>query len=71
MVNQFEISAFCLQVIVTVPLFVLKSDWLRFTPDLPTRKQTAIKNLGAGLIEKVNIWHQQPEPTFVISTLQL
>lgn len=52
------------KVIVTVPLFVLKSDWLRFTPDLPTRKQTAIKNLGAGLIEKVvlkfkyNFWEK-------------
>ncbi|KAJ7352826.1 Lysine-specific histone demethylase 1B [Desmophyllum pertusum] len=40
------------KVIVTVPLFLLKSGRLKFTPDLPTRKQAAISNLGAGLIEK-------------------
>lgn len=44
---------FTLQVIVTVPLLLLKKGRLKFTPDLPTRKQTAISNLGAGLIEKV------------------
>lgn len=47
---------FCLctlQVIVTVPLFLLKKGRLKFTPDLPPRKQAAISNLGAGLIEKV------------------
>ena len=42
-----------LQVIVTVPLFLLKKGRLKFTPDLPPRKQAAISNLGAGLIEKV------------------
>ena len=44
---------FTLQVIVTVPLFLLKNGRLKFTPDLPPRKQAAISNLGAGLIEKV------------------
>ena len=39
--------------IVTVPLFLLKNGQLKFTPDLPPRKQAAISNLGAGLIEKV------------------
>ena len=41
--------------IVTVPLFLLKTGRLKFTPDLPTRKQAAISNLGAGLIEKVDL----------------
>ena len=40
--------------IVTVPLFLLKSGRLKFTPDLPKTKLSAIKNLGAGLIEKVS-----------------
>lgn len=39
--------------IVTVPLFLLKKGRLKFTPDLPPRKEAAISNLGAGLIEKV------------------
>lgn len=52
------------KVIVTVPLFVLKSGRLKFIPDLPERKQMAIQNLGAGLIEKVvlkfkcNFWEK-------------
>ena len=41
------------QVIVTVPLSLLKSERIRFNPDLPERKKAAISNLGAGLIEKV------------------
>lgn len=47
---------FLRQVIVTVPLYLLKSKRLKFTPDLPDKKQTAINNLGAGLIEKVSTW---------------
>ena len=41
------------QVIVTVPLSLLKSERIRFNPDLPEEKRAAISNLGAGLIEKV------------------
>lgn len=52
------------KVIVTVPLFLLKSEKLKFIPALPLRKQAAISNLGAGLIEKVilkfkyNFWEK-------------
>jgi len=52
------------KMIVTVPLFLLKSGRLKFTPDLPETKLSAIKNLGAGLIEKVvlkfkhNFWEK-------------
>ena len=47
-------QALCLsQVIVTVPLSLLKSERIRFNPDLPEKKKAAISNLGAGLIEKV------------------
>ncbi|CAH3162092.1 unnamed protein product [Pocillopora meandrina] len=52
------------KVIVTVPLFLLKSGKLKFIPALPMRKQAAISNLGAGLIEKVilkfkyNFWEK-------------
>ena len=41
------------QVIVTVPLSLLKSEKIRFNPDFPEKKKAAISNLGAGLIEKV------------------
>ena len=41
------------QVIVTVPLSLLKSERIRFNPDLPEKKKAAISSLGAGLIEKV------------------
>ena len=51
--RKHVIVCFLLQVIVTVPLFLLKKGRLKFTPGLPTRKQAAISNLGAGLIEKV------------------
>ena len=47
-------QSLCLsQVIVTVPLSLLKSERIRFNPDLPEEKKAAISNLGAGLIEKV------------------
>jgi hypothetical protein len=42
---------------VTVPLSLLKSEIISFTPPLPTKKTDAIKRLGAGLIEKVRMDH--------------
>lgn len=45
-----------LQVILTVPLAVLKANMVTFTPSLSTRKKAAIQNLGAGLVEKVFCW---------------
>ena len=44
-----------MQVIVTVPLAVLKANMVNFTPVLSPRKKAAIQNLGAGLVEKVGI----------------
>lgn len=52
------------KVIVTVPLSLLKSERIRFNPDLPEKKKAAISSLGAGLIEKVvlkfkyNFWEK-------------
>jgi lysine-specific histone demethylase 1 len=40
-------------VVVTVPLGVLKRGDLRFVPELPVRKKTAIENLGFGALNKV------------------
>lgn len=40
-------------VIVTVPLGVLKTRRISFTPPLPAEKQTAITKLGMGLLDKV------------------
>jgi monoamine oxidase len=40
------------QVIVTVPLGVLKSGAIGFTPDLPPKKREAIARLGMGLLNK-------------------
>jgi monoamine oxidase len=41
------------QVVVTVPLGVLKANSLPFTPALPEEKQTAIREIGFGLYEKL------------------
>ena len=41
------------KVVVTLPLALLKSGNVQFTPALPVTKLNAIKTLGAGLIEKV------------------
>ena len=41
------------QVIVTVPLSLLKRGAIVFAPPLSDRKLKAINNLGAGLVEKV------------------
>ena len=45
---------------MTVPLSLLKSEIISFTPPLPTKKTDAIKRLGAGLIEKVRIILMNP-----------
>jgi monoamine oxidase len=41
------------QVVLTAPLGVLKSGAIRFTPELPAEKRTAIARLGMGLLDKV------------------
>lgn len=42
-----------MQVIVTVPLAILKTNGITFDPELPDKKLKAIDKLGAGVIEKV------------------
>lgn len=46
--GQFEADA----VIITLPLGVLKAKAVRFTPELPEQKLTAIKALGMGVLNK-------------------
>jgi monoamine oxidase len=41
------------RVVITLPLGVLKSGKVKFSPPLPTEKQNAIKNLGMGVLNKV------------------
>ena len=48
-----DFSLFPFQVIITVPLAVLKSGAISFSPPLSDRKAGAINRLGAGLVEKV------------------
>ena len=43
-----------LQVVVTVPLSVLKAGHIQFSPPLGDRKSAAITRLGAGLVEKAS-----------------
>ena len=44
-----------LQVIITVPLAVLKRDMIKFIPPLSSEKEKAIQRLGAGIVEKVHM----------------
>ena len=46
-------------VIVTVPLGVLKSNSICFVPDLPPRKQEAIRNLGFGCLNKIYLFFER------------
>lgn len=47
------VAALSLQVVVTIPLAVLKAGVVSFSPPLTARKVEAIERLGAGLVEKV------------------
>lgn len=44
------------QVLITVPLSILKAREISFEPELPDRKLRAIDRLGAGVIEKVGMY---------------
>ncbi|OJU95529.1 MAG: hypothetical protein BGO23_05420 [Solirubrobacterales bacterium 67-14] len=46
--------------IVTVPIGVLKAGRIEFEPDLPPRTRTAIRLLGAGLLDKVWLAFEKP-----------
>jgi monoamine oxidase len=46
--------------IITLPLGVLQSGVVRFEPELPARKQDAIKRLGFGLLDKVILTFDEP-----------
>lgn len=48
------------QLIITVPLGVLKSGSIRFTPALPPRKEKAIERLGMGLLNKHFLRFEKP-----------
>ncbi|KAF9199705.1 hypothetical protein BGZ49_010142 [Haplosporangium sp. Z 27] len=43
----------CAAAVITVPLGVLKSQQIKFLPQLPAWKEQAIKNLGFGLLNKL------------------
>jgi monoamine oxidase len=55
------------QAIITLPLGVLQSGNVQFTPALPSAKQTAIQRLGMGLLDKLYIqfprqfWDAEPD----------
>ena len=48
------------QVLVTVPLGVLKAGGVAFVPPLPARKQTAVSRLGFGLLDKLALRFDAP-----------
>ncbi|KAG0055367.1 hypothetical protein BGZ89_002370 [Linnemannia elongata] len=50
----------CSAVVVTVPLGVLKSGQIQFSPSLPDWKEQAIGNLGFGLLNKLVLVFDKP-----------
>ena len=54
--GDFEADA----AIVTVPLGVLKSGAIRFTPALPSAKRGAIRRLGVGCLAKIALFYDRP-----------
>jgi [histone H3]-N6,N6-dimethyl-L-lysine4 FAD-dependent demethylase len=46
--------------LVTLPLGVLKDDWVKFDPPLPNWKRDAVKRLGFGLLNKVVFEFDEP-----------
>ncbi len=48
------------QVLVTLPLGVLKSRKVKFSPDLPADKQQAIHHLGMGVLNKCYLQFKEP-----------
>jgi len=54
-------SYFADQVIVTVPLGVLKAGSIVFTPALPFRHRNSIKKLGMGLLNKVFLYFNETQ----------
>ncbi len=65
-------------VLVTLPLGVLKTNTIKFTPSLPTTKQNSIKKLGFGVLNKTYLrfpeyfWEQDADSQLVnsISTIK-
>jgi monoamine oxidase len=48
------------QVVVTLPLGVLKGGSVAFTPELPARKKEAISKLGVGVLNKCYLRFEEP-----------
>lgn len=58
-------------VLVSVPLGVLKSDTIKFSPPLPPRRQASIDNLGFGILNKVTLiyserWWAEADQDFLL-----
>nr|XP_054755577.1 lysine-specific histone demethylase 2-like [Lytechinus pictus] len=57
------------KVLVTIPLVLLQSNAINFTPPLPEDKTEAINSLGAGIIEKIGLqfpsrfWEKKTQET--------
>ena len=53
--SKVYMASLSLQVVVTIPLAVLKAGVVSFSPSLTAGKVEAIERLGAGLVEKVRV----------------
>lgn len=58
-------------VLVSVPLGVLKSDTIKFSPPFPPRRQASINSLGFGVLNKVTLvyserWWPEDEHDFLL-----